>query len=578
MSGLLIPPARIRAAAVTILLIAIAAVYAPVAGYDFVNYDDDHFVYANETVKAGVTRAGVRSAFTGTTVGHWVPLTTLSHMLDVELFGLHAGRHHLVNVAVHALNAVLLLLVLTSLTGSPSRSAIVAALFALHPINVETVAWITQRKSLLSTTMWLAAIAAYASWVHRRRMLDFALLVAAFAAGLMFKAMIVTLPATLLVLDLWPLRRVAPAAVLTADGRRTIGRLILEKLPLFVLAGLSSAGVILTQRAADALTPAAQFPLRERLLNACVSYLWYIQKTVVPAGLTVVNPHPSGTGALVSRPLALLSLLVLVSIAVLALRSIRRRPYLTAGVGWYAVTLLPVSGIIQVGGNAQGDHFGYVPLIGIFVAAVWLLADLAQEWGATRPALAAAAGIALVFAVLARAQLATWRNSETLFLRAMQVHDGQSFIARKNLAAHYSDLAHQRKLARDPAGALPLYEAATQLNPDAGVLYNHAAILSDLQRYREAAVLYERSLALQPDNADAWLNLGDAQVMTGQYAAAAASYRRTIALRPDKYAFYGLAFACAKLEDGVCATGAFETLQSIDPPLARELALQIGRG
>lgn len=557
------------------LVLAVAAVYAPVAHFDFVNYDDDHYVYANELVRAGITPAGVRAAFTGTTVGHWHPLTTLAHMLDVEWFGLNSGAHHLVNVGIHAFNAALLLLVLSTITGALKRSAVVAMLFALHPINVETVAWVTQRKSLLSTTMWLLAIAAYTGWARRRRARDYALLLAAFVAGLMFKVMIVTLPATLLILDVWPLRRVGAADLRTDAGGRRIGSLLIEKLPLFALSLVSAVGVIITQRASDALTPDAQFPLGERLLNACVSHLWYLQKAFVPMALTVVNPHPSGVGALVSRPLAAISVVFFAALTIFALRGFRRRPYLLAGLGWYFVTLLPVSGIIQVGGNAQGDHFAYVPLIGAFVAIVWLVADLAGAVRAKRVAVAGALATVVAFGILARVQLETWRNSETLFLRAMQVHNGESFIARKNLAAHYSQLAHQRKLSGDIAGALPLYDAATRLNPDAGVLYNHASALSDLQRYSEAAALYERSLALEPKNPDAWLNLGDAQVMTRRYAAAASSYRQTLAARTDKYALYGLAFACAKVNDRPCATNAFARLQSLDPQLARDLEFQI---
>lgn len=560
-----------RLALLLLLALAVAAVYAPVAGYDFVNYDDDHYVYANEPVKQGITLRGLVTAFTGTTVGHWHPLTTLSHMLDVELFGMNAGRHHLVNVAIHALNAMLLFGVLLLLTAAPLRSVVVAALFALHPINVESVAWITQRKSLLSTTLWLLAIIAYATWVRRRRALDYGLLLAAFVAGLMFKVMIVTLPATLLALDIWPLRRIGPDGLRSADGRRQLVALLAEKLPLFAVSGASAVSVIVTQRAADAITPSDQFPLVERLLNACVSYLWYLQKAVWPVALTVVNPHPASVGALVSRPVALLSLVFFTACSVVAVRSAARRPYLLAGLAWYFVTLLPVSGIIQVGGNAQGDHFAYVPLIGIFVALVWLVDEFLPARRFRRAAMAATVALLVAFSFAARAQLRTWRNSETLFLRAMEIHRGERFIARKNLAAHYAGLAYPRKVAGDLPGALALYRRAAELYPDAGVLYNQAAVLSDLERYADAIPLYERSLALQPDHPDGWLNLGDAHVMTGALAPAVGAYRRTLSLRSDKHAYYGLAYACSRLGDETCATDALVRLRAIDPALAAQV-------
>lgn len=558
-----------------VLVVATIAVYAPVRNFDFVNYDDNDYVYANPAVTSGLTVAGVRSAFAGHRAGHWHPLTWISHMTDVELFGVDPGAHHLVNVALHVVNVLLLFGILTFATGAAGRSAAVAGLFALHPLNVETVAWVTQRKNLLSTTMWLLAIGAYVLWARRRKGADYALVVLFFAAGLLSKAMVVTLPATLLAMDVWPLRRADLAMLRDRARRRELSALVIEKVPLFVLSLVASLTAYAAQKGVNAV--AASYPFTERLLNAFVSFGWYLQKSVIPTNLTVLNPHPASVGALVSRPLAILSLATLVLLAYTAVRLAATRPWILAGLGWYFVTLLPVSGIIQVGEQAHGDHFAYVPLIGVFVAIVWTIADSLKSTLHVRLATIAVSVVLVLAATAARIQLSTWRDSVALYSRAFEVHGPQTFIAQKNLAAHYSELGSRAKAAGEPVRALELFRAASALHAEPGVLYNEAAALSDLHRYREAIPLYVRSLELDAENADGWLNLGDAQVITGNFPAAVHSYRRVLSMRPDKYADYGLAFACARTGDAACSSTSLQRLASVDPQLASDAVAMIAR-
>jgi tetratricopeptide (TPR) repeat protein len=557
------------------LVVATIAVYAPARHFDFVNYDDNDYVYANPIVTPGMTASGVKAAFAGHRAGHWHPLTWISHMTDVELFGVDPGAHHLVNVALHVVNALLLFGVLAFATGAAGRSAAVAGLFALHPLNVETVAWVTQRKNLLSTTMWLLAIGAYVLWARRRKRAYYALVLLFFVAGLLSKAMVVTLPATLLALDVWPLRRADLAMLRDRAHRRELAALITEKLPLFFLSLVAALAAYVAQKGADAV--AASYPFAERLLNAFVSLGWYLQKSVIPTDLTVLNPHPASVGTLVSRPLAIASLAVFILLVFTAGRFATRRPWILAGLGWYFVTLLPVSGIIQVGEQAHGDHFAYVPLIGVFVAVVWTVADSLKSALHVRLAAIAACVVLVLAATAARTQLFTWRDSVALYSRALEVHGPNIFIARKNLAAHYSELGSRAKAAGEPLKALELFRAASALHAEPGVLYNEAAALSDLHRYREAIPLYIRSLELDPENSDGWLNLGDAQVVTGNYPAAVHSYRRVLSMRPDKYADYGLAFACARTGDATCSNTSLRRLASVDPQLAGDAVAMIAR-
>jgi tetratricopeptide (TPR) repeat protein len=436
-----------------LLLAAVAAVYSRVASFEFVHYDDLPYLLEGSPVRQGLTRGTIAWAFREPVMFNWHPLTMLSYLLDAELWGMSPAAFHLVNVALHGANTLALFLLLRRLTGYEARSAVVAALFALHPLHVESVAWVAERKDVLSTLFLLLTIGAYASAVARPSLARRAGVALLFALGLMAKAMLVTLPFVLLLVDFWPLGRFAPPG---AGARAQLARLralALEKAPLFALAAAACVVTYVVQQQAmerlEHLSPA------ERLANAALSYLRYLAMTVWPVRLGVFYPMPTRIdlvqGALAS------ALLVAGSTAVL--RWAQRAPWLFTGWFWYVGTLVPVIGIVQVGGQSHADRYTYVPLIGIFVAAVWAAAEAVRGRPAAQrlAAVAGAAGLALL-SVQTWLQLAHWRNTETLYERALSV-------APENPIMHYNLATLFREQARFSDAALHYREAA-RLEPE----------------------------------------------------------------------------------------------------------------
>jgi hypothetical protein len=406
-----------------LLALLAVALYAPTARHGFVNLDDDAYVVLNPRVNAGLRAANVAWAFTGTACSNWHPLTWISHMLDVQLYGLMPRGHHLTNVALHAANTVLLLLLWRGLTGSLWRSALVAALFAVHPLHVESVAWIAERKDLLSTLLGLLAALAYLGHLRRPRPVAHALALCLFALALMAKPMLVTLPLLLLVLDVWPLGRLGGPA-----GRRAaLRRLVVEKAPWAALSLGSAAITLSVQSASGAVRPGDVFPVSERLANALVSGVAYAGAALWPARLAVYYPHPGGSlpawqGAVAAALLAAAS--------AAAWRAARRRPHLAAGWLWFLLSLAPVIGIVQVGTQARADRYTYLPLTGLFVALAWSLPRAARAPRSARRTAASAAAVVALLALAARIQTAYWRDSLTLLGRALDVvsdgHPGQA--------------------------------------------------------------------------------------------------------------------------------------------------------
>lgn len=563
---------------VALLLVAVtAAVYAPVRGFAFVNYDDRDYVYANALVTGGWTAKSVMTAFVTFHAGNWHPLTWLSHMTDVQFFGLDAGRHHLVNLLIHLLNVLLLFALMVTLTRAPWRSAIVAALFALHPLNVETVAWISERKSLLSTTAWLLAIACYARWTSTKSVRHYLLLVACFVLGLMSKPMIVTLPAMLFAIDVWPLGRLAPSDFSSREGWRRAGTLLYEKLPLFALSVGASAATLLAQTKQQAVASGNLLPLVERVLNASISFTWYLANAFVPTNLAVLHPHPATLNELVSRGSAFFSLALALTLLGLSVRFVKAAPYMLAGLLWYVITLLPVIGIIQVGLQAHADRYAYVPLIGVFFAVTWLIADASRHLRAELPVAVIATLLIASGTYLTRQQVYTWRDSGTLFRQALEAHDGRNPVASHNLMSHHTFTGDALKKAGGYAAAAVEFQRALQYAPNSPTaIYNYAAVLTDLERYSEALPYYRRSLAADPTQPDAWLYSGDALTMLGRYSEAAEAYRRALSLRSnDKFAEYGLAYSAARAGDSATATSAVARLHSLDPALARQVVAQL---
>ena len=442
---------------------AVCAVYWRVRSFEFVHYDDLEYLLKNPYVQQGLSWAGVVWAFTQSQVHNWHPLTTLSYLLDAELWGMTPGAFHAVNVALHAANTLLLFGLLWRWTGRQTSSGIVAALFALHPLHVESVAWVAERKDVLSTLFFLLTLWAYTAWVARPAAWRYARIVLVYALGLMSKPMLVTLPFVLLLLDHWPLGRIAPDAATGRLDLARLGRLVREKLPLFAMAAAASVVTYLVQREAGAMTASDQLTLLERLANAAVSYLRYLGMLVWPAQLGVLYPLPPEIDL---REGALAGVLVL-ALSAAAVRAARRMPYLFTGWFWYVGMLVPVIGIVQVGVQSHADRYTYLPLIGIFVAIVWAAADaLAARPRARTAAAVATAAVLALLSVRSWFQVGTWRDSETLYEHALAVAPDSSLI-HYNLAVllwehgrHADAVPHLRESVRL---APDLIEGRTQL-------------------------------------------------------------------------------------------------------------------
>ncbi len=514
---------RGRALLAAALVLATLAVFLPVLGNEFVGYDDDLYITANPQVRAGLSPRGLRWAFTTTHTGYAHPLTWLSHMLDVELFGLRAGGHHLMSVVLHAAVAVLLLLLLIPATGAPGRSAAVALLFAIHPLHVESVAWASERKDVLSAFFAMAALLAYLGYARSPGWRRYALVLGFYALGLLSKPMLVTLPGLMLLLDYWPLGRGLPGKSPPAGFRSRLGPLLLEKLPPLVLAGAWSACTWAAQKKAGIMGDTQVFPLAVRLDNALVSLVKYLWKTAWPTGLAFFYPHP---GTRLSPAQTVPAALLLAAVTVLALRWRGRRPWLIVGWGWYLVTLLPVIGLVQVGLQAMADRYTYLPLTGVFIAVAWGSRDLipAGRAGAALPAAVAVAAVAL--SLVTRGQIAYWKDSESLFTRGIAVTRG-NFVA-------WNNLGNLRLSQGRPAEARAAYLEALRLRPGSTeALYNLGVLEATGGRREEAASLFREALRSDPGNADAHFNLGLMLEQLGDAGSAEGQYRRALNIRPD---------------------------------------------
>ena len=509
---------RPRLIALLLALITLAA-YLPVMHDSFSNFDDGDYVTGNRVVPNGLTWAGVKWAFTTWHASNWHPLTWLSHMLDCELFGLNAGAQHYVSVLFHTANAVLLLLLLFRLTGTLWPSALVAALFAWHPLHVESVAWIAERKDVLSTFFGLLALLAYTRYAQKNSKIGYCLALFFFAFGLMAKPMLVTLPFVMLLLDYWPLRRIPNFEFRISNALR----LVFEKWPFFLLAAASCVVTFLAQRNGGMVTPLQQFPLDLRLGNALLSYALYLGKAIWPARLAVVYPLQS---QLPWAEAAVAGVLLMI-ITWLAWRAQRQCPYLLVGWFWFLGILVPVIGLVQVGGQVLADHYTYVPLIGIFVAITFGLKDLIARFkiGVVPPA--AAAGLILASClVFTERQLSYWRNDETLFSHAITV--------TKNNGDAHNNLAVALEQQGRYAEALAEYRAAERIDPGSyKIHYNLGNLFNEMGKSDEALVQYREALKLNPKAPPAHDNLGMLLVKLGRFDEAMNQYEQAAWLDPD---------------------------------------------
>lgn len=510
---------RARAIAVAGLVALTLLAFADVRHHAFIDYDDTFYVTRNPRVQRGVTLENLGWAVTSMEAGYWHPLTWWSHMLDCELFGLDAGRHHTTSLVLHAAAAIALFAALDLMTGALWRSAFVAALFAVHPQHVESVAYIAERKDVLSGLFFMLTLVAYARYARRPSMGRYALVVTAFVLGLMAKPMVVTLPFVLLLLDVWPLRRIgfAPAE------RTGLGQVLLEKAPLLVLAFVVSSMTARGAAAIGALAGLEGIPLGARLENAVLGYATYLGKTFWPARLACFYPYPQAFDPMYVAVTAT----GLVALSVAAVFAFRRWPYVTVGWFWYVGTLLPVIGIVQVGQHAMADRYTYLPLVGIFVAITWLVADEAGKAASGRYAMAIVAALVLVACVVTtRLEVARWQSSMTLFEHALAVTE-RNHVAHNNLGQAYQQ-AHRPEEARQQL------EAALAIAPDYVDARNNLALaLRDLGRNDEALAALREVIRRKPTDVAAHFNLGETLMKIGDLPGAVAELQRVVELEPQ---------------------------------------------
>ncbi|MGD0398957.1 MAG: tetratricopeptide repeat protein [Syntrophobacteraceae bacterium] len=566
------------------LLLTAAAIIAfqQLSQCDFINYDDDVYVTENIHIQDGITAQAIRWAFTTGYAANWHPLTWMSHMLDVQLFDLKPRWHHLTNLLFHIANTLLLFCIFHRMTKAPWKSAFVAALFAIHPLHVESVAWVAERKDVLSTFFWMLTMVSYIHYVEQPRLKNYLAIFIFFALGLMAKPMLVTLPFTLLLLDYWPLQRLEPKKSaqelstrvnepLYANKRKgkssrnhtsgsgpapdsirgpvrtlpgmvkeekpaahkyqwaVVQPLLLEKIPLLALAALSCIVTYFVQKKGGAVISIEAFPLGARIANGCVSYIIYIGKTIWPSNLAVFYPHPR------LQPLwqVLGAVLFLGAVSFAVIRAAKRFPYLAVGWLWFAGTLVPVIGIVQVGSQAMADRYTYIPLIGLFVMAAWGIPDLLKKWQPTRPPrqevlFASSVLILACFLIVTWIQVGYWRTSIALYDHSLKVtRPSVGILCNRGVA--YSKLGDLRQAISD-------YDRAIELNPKYAEAYNDRGVAySKIGDHRQAVSDYDKAIEINPKYAGAYDNRGAVYAELGNHRQAISDYDRAIEINP-KYA------------------------------------------
>jgi tetratricopeptide (TPR) repeat protein len=565
------------------LVVIVVAVFGQTAGFDFVNYDDDAYVCENLAVKAGLTLKGVAWAFTYGEIGHWHPLTWLTHMADCQAYGLWAGGHHLTNVALHAITSVLLFLVLRNITGQLWRSAFVAVLFAIHPLRAESVAWIAERKDVLSGMFFMLTLWAYARYVRhgakvgsrapnvaqaftpRLWSLDYLLVLLFFALGLLSKNMLVTLPLVLLLLDWWPLGRMNPVEAIAAKaGVGSSGvpfwKLVKEKLPLLLL---SVGSCMATALASESVADRYRIPVWERLGTALVSYVIYLRQTVFPAGLAASYPIPPD-----GEPgwKVCLALAALAAISVGALLNRKQLPYLLMGWLWFLGMLVPAIGIVQISYYAHADRYTYLPGIGLAISGTWAMADWSREWKHRRMVLgclmAAATSVLIIWA---HTQTSYWRNSESLWERSLACTSANC-VAHNNLG---NAMVQDGKLD----DAIEEYQKAIAINPAYDLAhYNLGDAFVMKGSLEEAIAQYRQAIEINPTYEDAHYNLGNALAMRGDLDQAIVQYRLALKSGPNSAATHNnLGKALALKGDGAGALAEYQKAVAIQPDFAKAL-------
>ena len=569
--GLFSSPQKRNVVLGLLLILVTLALYNPVIHHPFVNFDDDRYITDNIHVIGGLHWSTMRWAFTSFEEANWHPLTWLSHALDCQLFGLNPAGHHYVNVLLHAANVLLLFWILWKATGATGPSLMVAALFAVHPVNVESVAWVAERKNILSMLFFLLALWAYQRYVQKPGIGRYAAVAAAFACGLMAKPMVITFPFVLLLWDYWPLHRIANCeSTATSRPRFSFSWLAVEKVPLLLLSAASALVTVKAQKAGDAIGSVAQYPLGARLENAIVSYLRYMGKAVWPTRLTPIYPHP-GTSLKIWEPMAAAILLLAITALVVAEK---RRRYLLVGWLWFLGTLVPMIGLVQVGTQAMADRYAYLPFVGLFIVLAWLIAEWGEELRVPWTYLAGAGAICvLALALMSHRQIGYWGNNLALWSHAVQAEPG-SFIAEDNLggalleAGRYDEAMQHfhAAVALDPTDPMSRLNIAADEQrhghlQQAIEQYSRLVVTTHDPRYRATAFSdmgyayrdvgnlpmskqsFQAAVSLRPRMLRAWVGLGLVARQTGNYPEAVAAFSQALTIQQWDLGYFLLARA-----------------------------------
>ncbi len=531
------------------LIVATFLVFGQLRHFDFINHDDNDYVYENQHVLKGLNWDNVVWAFTTNCASNWHPLTWLSLMFDCQLFGANSGKMHLVNLLFHMANTLALFEVLRKMTGSLWSSVFVAAAFALHPMHVESVAWITERKDVLSTLFFLLTLFAYLSYVRRPGLFRYFLTLLLFALGLLAKPMLVTLPFVLLLLDYWPLERIQ-------TGKFSVSKLILEKVPFIVLSIISSVITFLVQLRGTAVIYIDAFPLKDRIANAFISYAIYIGKMFWPANLAIFHPFEVDNFVFLS---AVIYVLLLLIISIFVVWFGRTQKYLPVGWFWYLVTLVPVIGFVQVGYQSFAERYTYIPYIGLFIIITWGLPLLLSRWPQRNIALVPSAVITLlILGISAYKQVGYWKNNFTLYPHAIEVTQN-NFIAYNNLGVAFTNAGSYQE-------AVDAYKKSLAIKPDYEVYFNLGVACHKLGRWQEEEDAYKQCIKRKPDYAVAYLNLCITYNTLGRYQDAIAICKQAIKIKPDfAEAYYNLGFNYAALGNWPDAMNAWGQAVKIKP-------------
>jgi len=547
------------------LVIAVLSVYWQVRNHDFINFDDDLYVTMNPHVQTGLTLDSIIWAFTSTHASNSHPLTWMSHMLDCQIYGMNPGQHHLTNVLFHILNTLLLFFVFKRMTKDLWQSGFVAALFALHPLHIESVAWVAERKDVLSTFFWMLTLRSYVRYVERSGLNRYLPVLFFFILGLMAKPMLVTLPFVLLLLDYWPLKRFRLGS--SENGQDCRPRsfylgLVWEKLPFFLLAAGSSVITFMVQKSTGAVSTLAVIPFHVRIFNAIVSYASYIRKMIWPHNLAVLYPYPKS----ISYWQVVGAGLLLAAITVVVFRTVKTKPYFAVGWFWFLGTLVPVIGLVQVGLQTMADRYTYVPLIGLFIMVAWGVPDILGKWRYKKKIFAVSSVFVLsAFMICTWFQVGKWRNSMTLFQNAADVTEN-NYVAYEKLG---EALAAQGKMD----SAIQHYSEALRIRPDFESTYLSMGVALREQGNYDAAIRHFReALRINPNNAIAHNNLGVVLARKGNAKEAVSQFFEAIRINSDYAgAYYNLGKIFAnqgKIEDAILY---YRKTLHIDPNMTQAL-------